>query len=336
MGPEHAGFEAELGAYLDNSHVVLLGNGTDALEIALAAVGVEAGDEVMTVANAGAYATIAIRQLSATPIYYDVSSDTLQATRANFEQVLARRDAPPRAVVVTHLFGAMADIDGIAEVARAHGIAVIEDCAQSLGARLDGRQSGTIGDIATTSFYPTKNLGALGDGGAIFTSKPELADLAKRMRQYGWGSKYHIQYDHGRNSRLDEMQAAILRVKLPLLDAWNTRRREIHARYEAAGSDAVRVVSRSADSFTAHLAAVVADDRGAVRARLDVAGVSTDVHYPLPDHQQAFPSHRTVGVSLPATERAAETVFSVPMFPELTDLEVDRIADALAQAGRSR
>lgn len=330
MGPEHNGFESELADYVGVAHAVALGNGTDALELALAALGVTSGDRVVTVANAGAYSTIAMRLLGAVPLFVDIDPVTLQMTPATFEAALAGADTAPRAVVVTHLYGAMADVAAIAEIARRHGIAVLEDCAQALGATSGGRKAGTFGDIATTSFYPTKNLGALGDGGAVYTASDDLAASVRRMRQYGWDSKYHIAYDHGRNSRLDELQAAILRVKLPLLDGWNERRRQIHSQYEKATN---RMVNRSSESFIAHLAVLQSDDRVAGRASLLAQGVATDVHYPIADHEQDFPTGMPSGVSLPVTERASQTVLTVPMFPELTDDEVARISDSLSALG---
>jgi dTDP-4-amino-4,6-dideoxygalactose transaminase len=330
MGPEHNAFEQELSAYFGVDHAVLVGNGTDALELALAAVGVGVGDLVLTVANAGAYTSVAARLLGATPVFCDVSPSTLLMTADGVREILAGDGRMPKAIVVTHLYGAMAPVREIVAVAREYGVAVVEDCAQSIGARLDGRQSGTFGDIATTSFYPTKNLGALGDGGAVFTRNQELAESVRRMRQYGWDSKYHIAYDHGRNSRMDELQAAILRVKLPHLDAWNERRRQIHSRYEAAVPRRLRFVNSSSESFTAHLAVATSDDRAADREALKKAGIGTDVHYPIPDNKQDFASDRPAPVSLPVTEHAAQTVFSVPMFPELTDDEVDRTCAALA------
>jgi dTDP-3-amino-2,3,6-trideoxy-4-keto-D-glucose/dTDP-3-amino-3,4,6-trideoxy-alpha-D-glucose/dTDP-2,6-dideoxy-D-kanosamine transaminase len=336
MGPEHAGFETELATYLGVSETVLLGNGTDALELALAAVGVAEGDQVLTVANAGAYATVAVRLLGATAAYCDVSPDTLLMTGETFSAALEGLHALPKAVVVTHLFGAMAPVGEIAAIARSHGIVVVEDCAQSLGARQSGRMAGTFGDIAATSFYPTKNLAALGDGGAVFTNNTDLADSVRQMRQYGWEPKYHIVCDHGRNSKLDEMQAAVLRVRLPLLDSLNDRRREIHARYEQVSSLAARVVGSASESFIAHLAVVTAEDRDGVRAKLRDHGVNTDVHYPVPDHLQDFPSRKPAPVSLPATERTAQTVLSIPMFPELTDAEVERVCRALQSLEESR
>jgi dTDP-3-amino-2,3,6-trideoxy-4-keto-D-glucose/dTDP-3-amino-3,4,6-trideoxy-alpha-D-glucose/dTDP-2,6-dideoxy-D-kanosamine transaminase len=333
MGPEHNALEQELASYLGVNDVVLLGNGTDALELALAAIGVGRGDLVLTVANAGAYSSIAARLLGAIPVYCDVEPDTLLMSAELVRAAIESASKKPTAIVVTHLFGAMAPIEQIVAVAHSYGIPVVEDCAQSIGARSDGRQSGTFGDIATTSFYPTKNLGALGDGGAVFTDNAELANAVRRMRQYGWDSKYHIAYDHGRNSRMDEMQAAIVRAKLPYLDRWNARRRAIHSRYEEASSPAARMLNSSAESFTAHLAVLVVGDREAFREELKRAGIGTDVHYPIPDHRQDFPTNPPLPVSLPITEHAAQTIVSIPMFPELADDEVERITVALSSYG---
>ncbi len=327
MGPEHNALEAELSSYLGVLDTVLVANGTDALELALAAVGVTQGSVVLTVANAGGYATIASRLLGAIPLYCDVDPASLLMTVSGVEKALASAAVKPTAIVVTHLFGSMAPVAEIVAVAKSHGIAVVEDCAQSLGARADGRQSGSFGDIATTSFYPTKNLGALGDGGAVFTNNHELAESVRRMRQYGWSSKYHISYDRGRNSRMDEMQAAILRVKLPHLDSWNERRRQIHARYEEVAPRLM--LGTASPSFTAHLAVLRSDDRDTARSVLKAAGIGTDVHYPVPDHEQQFPTAAIAGVSLPVTEHAAGRVFSVPMFPDLTDAEVETVAAAI-------
>lgn len=333
MGPQHKALEQELGAYFGVTDVVLVANGTDALELALAAVGVEAGDHVLTVANAGAYTSIAARLLGAVPSYCEVSPETLLMSADGVRQSLASAEVLPKAVVVTHLYGAMAPVQEIVAVAREYGIAVVEDCAQSIGATSGGCQSGTFGDIATTSFYPTKNLGALGDGGAVFTNNEELAVSVRRMRQYGWDSKYHIAYDHGRNSRMDELQAAILRVKLPYLDVWNDRRRQIHSRYQDAVSSGARLVNTSSESFTAHLAVLMSDNRAGVQDSFKRAGIGTDVHYPIPDNKQDFASNRPAPVLLPVTERAAQTVLSIPMFPELTEREVDRICVTLSELG---
>jgi aminotransferase EvaB len=329
LGPENDALQDELESYLGSRHVVLLGNGTDALELALAAVGVRPGDTVVAVANAGAYGTIAARLLGATTIYSDVDSATLLATGPLVRAAILAAPTKPAALIVTHLYGAMAPVEAIVAVAREYGIPVVEDCAQSIGARSGGRQSGTFGDIATTSFYPTKNLGALGDGGAVYTDDDELAKTVRSLRQYGWDSKYHIARDHGRNSRMDEMQAAILRAKLPFLDELNERRRAIHSRYEQSAA----MLNSSSESFTAHLAVLSVPDRAAFRVTLSAAGVGSDVHYPVPDYRQDFETGRSGPVELPVTERAADTVVSVPMFPELTEAEVDRVCSVLASAG---
>lgn len=329
MGPEHDAFEAELAAYLGVEHAVLVANGTDALELAFAAVGVRPGDSIITVANAGGYSTIASRLLGADPLYVDVDELRLQASPDAVRDAIASAPLPPSAIVVTHLYGGMAPVTEIVELALEHGIPVIEDTAQALGASLDGRRAGSFGDIATTSFYPTKNLGALGDGGAVVTADPGLAATVRRMRQYGWEGKYNIAHSRGRNSRLDELQAAILRERLPQLDAWNQRRREIHQQYEAAVSPNARLVNTASESFIGHLAVLEVDDRDGVRDRLLEQGIRTDVHYPIPDHRQPLIAGEGTRPPLPVTERAVGRILSLPLFPELRDDEIDRICAAL-------
>lgn len=330
LGPEHDALESELSEYLGVKHTINVGNGTDALELALAAVGVKAGSQVVTVANAGAYTSTATLLLGAEPVYCDVDSTTLLMSVETLEMTLASLDEKPQAIVVTHLYGALAPILELVAVARKHNIAIIEDCAQSLGATFGGRRGGSFADISTTSFYPTKNLGALGDGGAVFTNSDDLANKVRRMRQYGWASKYSIEYSHGKNSRLDEIQAAILRVKLPLLDAQNERRRNIHSQYETAAHEGISLVNSASESFIGHLAVVVSNKRDVARASVEAAGVKTDVHYPIPDHRQHFPDFVPREVSLPVTEWASVSIFSVPLFPELDAREVDAITKALS------
>lgn len=329
MGPEHNALEVELAAYVGVKHAINVGNGTDALELGLAALGVGQGDGVLTVANAGAYTTTASLLLGAEPIYVDVDPETLLMSVSKFEAALAQLSEKPKAVVVTHLYGALAPVEEIVRVAHSHDIRVLEDCAQSLGATVNSRQGGSFADIATTSFYPTKNLGALGDGGALFTDSDELAQSVRWMRQYGWASKYSIEYPHGRNSRLDEMQAAILRAKLPHLDAQNERRRVIHSSYETAAHEGVRVLNRSGESFIGHLAVIVAENRDGARAHVEAAGVKTDVHYPIADHRQRFPDFTPRPMPLEVTEWASQAIFSVPLFPELTDDEVAIVTKAI-------
>jgi len=335
LGPEHDAFESELAAYVGTSHAINVGNGTDALELGLAALGVIPGSLVLTVANAGAYTSTATRLLGAEPVYVDIDPQTHLMSGATLERAIAGCGDVPAAIVVTHLYGALAPMDEILIVAAKHNIPVLEDCAQSLGARANGTMGGAFGHISTTSFYPTKNLGALGDGGAVMTNSAELAERVRRMRQYGWASKYSIESAHGRNSRLDELQAAILRVKLPRLDAGNQRRRDIHAVYESAlatssHANELRLVNTTTERFIAHLAVLETADRAGARAALDATGIKTDVHYPVPDHQQKWPDFSPRHMPLETTERAAGRIFSVPMFPELTDAEVARVAEALS------
>lgn len=331
LGPEHDALESELSEYLGVKHTINVGNGTDALELALAAVGVKAGSQVVTVANAGAYTSTAALLLGAEPVYCDVDPTTLLMSVETLESTLASLAQKPQAIVVTHLYGALAPIPELVAVALKHNIAIIEDCAQSLGATLEGRRGGSFADLSTTSFYPTKNLGALGDGGAVFTNNDELANKVRRMRQYGWGSKYKIEYSHGRNSRLDEIQAAILRVKLPLLDKQNQRRRLIHAQYEAANHEGLRLVNSLREGFIGHLAVVISENRNLARSLVEQSGVATDVHYPIPDHKQLFPEFVPRPTSLEVTEWACQSIFSVPLFPELEQHEVDRVIEALTK-----
>jgi dTDP-3-amino-2,3,6-trideoxy-4-keto-D-glucose/dTDP-3-amino-3,4,6-trideoxy-alpha-D-glucose/dTDP-2,6-dideoxy-D-kanosamine transaminase len=326
LGPENAALEAELADFVGVSEAVTVGNGTDALQIALAASGVNAGDLVVSVANAGGYTTTAARLLGAKMIYADVDPHSLLMTAETFQNALARAPRRPAAVVVTHLFGVGADVIRISQIARDAGIAVIEDCAQALGGTSDGRRLGSFGTAATTSFYPTKNLGAVGDAGAVLTSDPEVAARARMLRQYGWNRKYHVATEGGMNSRMDEIQAAVIRAKLPHLDGWNRRRTSIHRQYEAAAGAGMRFVTHASDEATGHLAVIEVNDRERMRAAFTELGIGTDVHYPVPDHRQAAGA---VSVHLPVTERAAERIVSIPLFPELRVDEIDRICAAL-------
>ena len=328
LGPEHNALEVELGTYVGTAHAVGVGNGTDALQLAMSALGVTAGDTVLTAANAGGYASTAARSLGAEPVFADVDPQTLLLTVATIDEALERLPTVPKVIVITHLFGAAADIMEMVVWAHERSILVIEDCAQSLGAYTTGVRAGSVADAATTSFYPTKNLGALGDAGAVFTSDDATAARLRQLRQYGWGSKYRTTVEGGRNSRLDELQAAVLRTKLPHLDDWNERRREIHTRYEAAIGSGGRLVNVSSPAFVGHLAVVEVDDRPRTIAILAEHGVRSDVHYPIADHHQPIAQHAPV--SLPVTEAAAQRIISVPLFPELTASEVSRVSAALA------
>lgn len=327
LGPEVEAFEAEFASYCGVPNCIAVGNGTDALELALLALGIGPGSEVATVANAGMYGTTAILRAGAKPLYVDVDEESMTMSPEALRAALSRETA---AVIVTHLYGRMAPVGKLCEIAAAHNIPLIEDCAQAHGAERAGRKSGTWGTLGCFSFYPTKNLGALGDGGAIVTADADLAARIRALRQYGWTSRYRSTLAGGRNSRLDEMQAAVLRAKLPHLDGWNARRREIAQRYAEALAGMGLALPPAGSDYVAHLYVIRSRQREPLRAALAAAGIGTDVHYPVPDHQQE--SMRGVSfrpTPLPVTESYAGEVLTLPCFPEMTDAEVEEVAAAI-------
>ena len=324
LGSEVRAFEQAFAAYCGAGDCVGVANGSDALEIALRAIGVGPGDAVATVANAAMYATLAIRAIGATPVFVDVDDRTLTMSPSAFADAC---NGSLRAVVVTHLYGRLADLQPILATAERANVAVLEDCAQAHGAERDGTRAGAFGLAACFSFYPTKNLGALGDGGAIVTRDPSVAERARTLRQYGWTSKYRVAVPGGRNSRLDEIQAAYLLAKLPALDHENARRREIHNTYaEAVRHAQIRMPPPAAADHVAHLAVVRSAQRDALRAHLASRGVATDIHYPIADHRQPVLEGRRE--ALPVTERACDEVLSLPCFPAMTDGEIGRVVEA--------
>ena len=329
LGPEVKAFEEEFAAYCGVAHCVSLANGTDALELALRALDIGGpGKTVLTVANAGMYGTAAILATGATPAYADILPDTLLMDIADLRRMLDQQ--PVDAVIVTHLYGLLADVSEIIRLARAKNIPVIEDCAQAHGAMLRGQKAGSFGDIGCFSFYPTKNLGALGDGGAIVTGRADLAEKVRQLKQYGWSVKYHAELAGGRNSRLDEIQAAVLRVMLPLLDQWNNRRREIATRYtEKIAHPAVIVPAIHSEEYVAHLYVIRTARRDGLKQHLAEAGIPSDIHYPIPDYAQASCRHLFEGADKPATSRACAEVLTLPCFPEMSDNETDMVIDRI-------
>jgi dTDP-3-amino-2,3,6-trideoxy-4-keto-D-glucose/dTDP-3-amino-3,4,6-trideoxy-alpha-D-glucose/dTDP-2,6-dideoxy-D-kanosamine transaminase len=324
-GPEHAAFEEELASFLGVAHCAGVASGTDALELALAAVGCSPGDMVVVAANAGGYATAAAGRLGCTVVFADVDPVTLGLTAATVEPVLT---GTTRAVVGTHLYGLMCGIEGLVALCGERGIAVVEDCAQSVGARRGGRYAGSFGDAATFSFYPTKNLAAIGDGGAVVTDDRAIDERLRALRQYGWSDKYRVDVPGGWNSRLDELQAAVLRVGLAHLDDRNARRRDFVRRYaDALPAHAGRFVWSDGEDFVAHLAVVLANDRESLQAALAAAEIGTDIHYPRADYQQD--AWRTDD-RLPVTEHAVAHVLTIPCYPELSRGEVEQIAGVLS------
>ncbi|MEG3789798.1 DegT/DnrJ/EryC1/StrS family aminotransferase [Lysobacter sp. CCNWLW3] len=330
LGPNVNRFESAFAAYCGAGHCIGVANGTDALELALKAVGVVPGDQVAVTANAAMYGTTAVLACGAHPLFVDVEAASSTMCPQQLAAVLAEH--APKAVIVTHLYGRLAAIEALVSLCREHGIAVVEDCAQAHGARRNGRTAGSFGDIAAFSFYPTKNLGALGDGGAVVTSDPALAQRTRQLRQYGWSAKYSNELGGGRNSRLDEIQARMLDLMLPLLDGWNDRRREIANRYsEAIGHPDIAVPATAGEEYVGHLYVVHSPRRDALREHLHAQHIQTEVHYPVPDHRQPCHAGSFDGVRLPVAELQAATALTLPCFPELDDTEVQRVIDACNQ-----
>jgi dTDP-4-amino-4,6-dideoxygalactose transaminase len=331
FGHYTAAFEVAFADYCGTRHCIGVANGTDALEIALRAVGCRPGDDVVTTPNSGMYATAAILAVGARPVLVDIEPRHMTMSPGALAQVL---NPQVKAVVVTHLYGRLADMEAISAITR--GIPLIEDCAQAHGAERGGMKAGSFGGIGCFSFYPTKNLGALGSGGAIVTSDDRLAQAVRELRQYGWGSKYCAVRPGGRNSCLDEIQAAILTAKLPFLDGWNAKRRDIVRRYcESLGNAAILHPKGSDDS--AHLCVLRIKNRGELEEHLAGDGIATAVHYPIPDHRQ--PALRGVfsdTLHLPEAELAADEVLTIPCFAELTDEEIGRVTDSLTRFGRRK
>ena len=335
LGREVAAFEAEFGAWLGAPHVAACANGTDALVLALRALGVRPGETVATVSHTATATVAAIEMVGAVPLLLDVDPRRYTLDPEELAAVLSDPPAglaPVTAVVAVHLYGQPAEIDAIAALARRHGAALIEDCAQAHGAALHGRRVGTWGEAAAFSFYPTKNLGAFGDGGAAIAAGAEPAARMRRLRQYGWDDG-RLSVEPGVNSRLDELQAAILRVKLARLDADNARRRAVAEAYDAAlaGGTARPPWRAPGADHVFHQYVIGHDDRDAVRERLGQAGVGTAVHYPVPVHLQ--PGYRGRVALGPAgcrvTERIAGEILSLPMHPHLSDEAVARVCAAL-------
>lgn len=326
LGSECSEFEREFARYCGSADCVGVANGTDAIELALRAAGVAADDRVATVANAGFYSSTAIHAIGAVPVYVDVD-ETHGMSLTSLHQVLAAQGV--RAVIVTHLYGRLADVEDVVAICKPLGIPVLEDCAQAHGANRDGQKAGNFGTAGCFSFYPTKNLGALGDGGAITTDDAALAARLRELRQYGWDSKYRVGRAGGRNSRLDEMQAAMLRVKLPHLDRWNEERRSLARRYaREMQNPRVRCPNDFGPDNVAHLFVVCCDDRDGFRKHLDDRGVSSDIHYPIPDHRQ--PGYGgAVHAGLSETERLTAQIVTIPCFAELAEDEIRQVIQAV-------
>lgn len=330
LGREVLAFEKEFAAWVGVKHAVSVANGTDAVHLALRASGIGAGDEVITVSHSAVATVAAVEMAGATPVLVDIDPVHFTIDPERIEEAITPRT---RAILPVHLYGCPAEMTAIVDISRRRGVKIVEDCAQAHGARVGGRRVGAIGDAAAFSFYPTKNLGAIGDGGMIVTDDDETAAKARLLRQYGWQARY-VSSVIGWNSRLDELQAAILRVKLRYLDEDNERRRGIAAKYTAAldGSPVVSPAIRGEHVF--HLYVVRDERRDELSAALAARGIGTGIHYPLPIHLQPAYRGRIRDTGLAETERAARQVLSLPIYPELSAADVSTVASALAELAR--
>jgi dTDP-4-amino-4,6-dideoxygalactose transaminase len=328
LGEEVAAFEREFAAYCGAAHAVGVASGTDALVLALRALGIGPGDEVITVSQTALATAAAVLAAGAIPVFIDID-ESYMLDPSRLEAAIGPR---AKAVIAVHLYGLPANLDAIARIARPHGLKLIEDCAQAAGARYRGRMVGSLADIGCFSFYPTKNLGAVGDGGMVTTSDEVLVARLRRLRQYGWNDRRETE-EPGLNSRLDPLQAAILRVKLPFLDADNSRRRSIAATYAQglAGLPLVLPSAREDAEHAYHLYVVACEDRDALIRHLGAQGVGTAIHYPVPAHLHPGYAERArlPKEGLPLTNRIAGRIVSLPMYPELSDNDVNSVIAAV-------
>jgi len=344
-GPEVEGLEREFAAYCGTAHGVAVNSGTDALRFALLAAGVGPGHEVITSPFTFIGTTEAISQSGARPIFADIEPGTFTLDPSRVQAALSPRT---RALVPVHLYGQTADMESLGALARSRGLAVIEDACQAHGAAFGGRRSGALGTAGCFSFYPTKNLGAAGEGGLVTTDDPSVADRVRRLRDHGQSGKY-VHAEEGYNGRMDAIQAAIVRVKLDRLEAWNERRRALAARYRLGLAAAEKQglvglpAERPAARHVYHLFAVRVPSSGAasrrdrVRGALLDAGIETGVHYPVPLHLQ--PCYASMGQgegSFPESERAAREVLTLPLYPQLRDAQADQVAEILSRTLAAR
>lgn len=340
LGPNVAGLEQELGAFLGVAKAVTMASGTDALHLSLRALGIAAGDRVLVPAFTFVATAVAASYAGARPVFVDIEPDTFCMDPKRVAEYLTDKTRAPqpkecvRAMIPVHLYGQPADMEPLLDLARSHGLAVVEDAAQAIGATYHGKRVGGLGNAGCFSFYPTKNLGAMGDGGLATTQDPALGDRLLRLRVYG-GRQRYLHEELGFNSRLDEIQAAVLRVKLGFLEEWTACRQAIAARYRTGlgGLDLPLPLERPESTHVYHQFVVRVPDRDAVQRRMAERGVQTAVYYPLPLHLQ--PLYRELGHragDFPEAERAAREVLCLPMYPELTDAQVDEVVEAVKRS----
>jgi aminotransferase EvaB len=329
LGRQVSEFEHEFASYLKAKNFVSVANGTDALEIAMRTVGIRKNSKVALVANAGNYSRTVINLIEAHPIYMDVDFDSRNIQLENVKIAIAHG---AEFVIATHLYGkAIDEIDEIAEYCAKRGISLIEDCAQAHGAKINGNFVGTFGDLACFSFYPTKNLGALGDAGGIATNSDALASRIKSLRTYGWEEKYRVILKYGRNSRMDELQAAVLRKLLRTLDQENLKRREIAHRYTLANSKRFFQMPKFiSDDYVAHLFVVTSKNPNQAISHFNKMGIATASHYPILDINQHYLAGEEDNIHLPVSQHLSEYSFTLPCNPELLEEEIVQVEKAIA------
>ena len=328
LGPNVAAFETAFANYCGVAHGVGVNSGTDALVLALSALGLEAGDEVLTVTNTAVPTVSAIVSVGGIPKFVDVDPDTCLM---NTQKLTSALTPKTRFIVPVHLYGQCVDMDPLLDFAKTNDLKVVEDCAQAAGAQYKGRIAGTMGDAAAFSFYPTKNLGAYGDGGMIVTGDPDVSERARRLRMYGMAGEYRS-LEHGCNSRLDEVHAAILLVKIGHLEGWLQRRRELAALYNSrlSSTGLALPVEATGNRHTYHLYVVRHQQRDAIIGALKERGITVGVNYPYPIHR--MPAYKNLGYDegdLPVSEQLAKEIFSLPLYPTMPDQDLNKVSDQL-------
>lgn len=330
-GPETKRFTKAISDRLNNQEFQPLANGTDALIIAIESLQLPAGSNIALAPNAGGYGTVATIRAGHNPVFIDVDITTAQLSFSALQSTL--RTKKIHAVILTHLYGLVANVVKIADICALQGIFLIEDCAQAFGAQVDGSSVGTFGDIGTFSFYPTKNLGAFGDAGGITTKSSVRMENIRSLAQYGWKNRYDIQLERGFNSRMDEIQAAVLNQNLINLDSENRRRRSIIQAYQSKLDSSRRMIFSDDDSFVGHLAILISPDRDSDYKSLSASGVECGIHYPTLDYSQ-LAWRNSYGANdnevCANAELLSKSILTLPCFPRMTQEEIEQVLNALS------
>lgn len=333
LGPEVTKLEEDIAKYMDVSHAIGVASGTDALILALRALDIKPGDEVIVPAYTFFATAGAVMSVGAKPVFVDIEPQTYNIDLQKLQSAITKRT---KAIIPVHLYGHPADIDAILKIASSYNLKVIEDAAQAFGATYNGKHAGVLGDIGCLSFFPTKNLGGFGDGGMVVTDNVQFAERIRMLRTHGWKKKYHSE-EVGYNSRLDALQASILNVKLPHVNAWNQRRRELAHRYTAQLSQWVETpMEKTWATHVYHLYIIRLPRRDQLQSFLKDAGIASDVYYPIPPHLTA--PCKELGYKendFPVSERASRETLALPLYPELTEAQQDQVISAIRKFAKS-